>query len=203
MESQSIILFAALAIVKATVLVVVPVVMTTFIWSGLGRLVPAGFFQMPLIYTFSRVVGLGTGLALVYAHKGGAYYDLHLMFMPESPWNTTFWLFISERVNPLNFGPGAIYERLGGGGYNILFTMIMALLAIIFLMAIGSCLKAWRGVASWRAIAGATVVTVWMAYVTIYALSLMFWLMFILNSWTFLLLALIVQYYRHRSFGEH
>jgi len=203
MENQSVIVLTGLAIAKAAILTAIPVFATRVIWAGLGKLVPAGFFQMPIIYTFARIAGLGLGLALIYAHKGGAYYDLHIMFLPESPWNTTLWTFIYDRVNPLNFGPGAIYDRLGLSDRNVVFTEVVALLVILYLVAVGNCLKTWRGKDFWSSAIGVTVITVWMAYVSIYVLSLIFWLMFMLNSWTFLLLAFVVQFYRRRSVDTH
>jgi hypothetical protein len=49
-----------------------------------------------------------------------------------------------------------------------------------------------------RATLSVVVIMLSTAYLTIYGISLLFWLLFLFNSWTFLLLALALQYYRNR-----
>lgn len=200
MESESTLLFMVLTIAKAGILVAIPVILTNALWSGLTTLIPADFFQVPMVYTFARIVGIGFGFAMVYAHKGGAYYDLHVIFLPESPWNTSLVTFLTERVNPLSFDPAELFAALGFGNDDFAMTLVVIFLLTLFAITVVSCLKIWRGKDAMFSVLAVFAVTVWLAYLTIYALSLLFWLMFTLNYWAFLLLALIVQYYRRRSY---
>jgi hypothetical protein len=203
MESESGILFAVLVIAKVAVLVALPMVLTNLAWAGMKPLIPTDFFQVPIVYTFARVVGLSLGFALIYTQKGGAYYDLHTIFLPESPWNTTIGVFLTERVNPFNFGPGEIYARLGYSGNDALLSVAMTVMALLLAVALVSCLRIWRGKEAWSAVIVVIGTALWLTYMTIYTLSLIFWLMFVLNYWAFLLLAIIVQYYHRRTNGEH
>ncbi|NQW01878.1 MAG: hypothetical protein HQ483_19390 [Rhodospirillales bacterium] len=203
MEDHNLILLTALAVAKGAALLAIPLVLTSFLWRGVTWLAPTGFAEVPIVYTFARFVGLSLGFALIYAHNGGLYFDMHRMFLPDSVWNTTFQEFLVDRVNPLHFGPDKIINHLGLEGANLLFSLMIALLALILAVAIGSCFRIWWGLEALRAALAAIGISLWLGYMTIYTMSLLFWLIYLFNFWTFLLLALVVQYYRRRSFASH
>ena len=137
-------------------------------------------------------------MVIVHVHQDVPYHDLHAIFLPDSPWNISVWEFLSERVNPINNGPVAVIARLAEDGTGLL-AWIVGLLGLLFLVPIGYSWKTWRYGLAGRATVCAAVIVVWVAYLTLYAVSLLFWLLFVLNSWTFLLLAAVLHYYRRRE----
>jgi|ETN02SMinimDraft_2_1059926.scaffolds.fasta_scaffold113208_1 hypothetical protein len=198
MAEDSALVLVVLAILKVAALLIGPIVATDLLWSGLGRLAPAGFFAVPLAHALSKWVGLGLGMVLIYVHQDARYHDLHLIFLADSPWNVSFFEFLSERVNPVNYGPVEVVRQLGDQNAGAL-RWISTALAVLFTASVAASYKfrPWT-----KALTGAvcsTVIVLWIAYLTIYAISLLFWLLFLLNSWTFLLLAGVVHYYRRRE----
>jgi hypothetical protein len=186
----------AIVVLKAVALVALPLVVVGLIWSAVKRLAPDGFIAVPLIYTVARVVGVGLGLMLIYAHQDERNFDLHEIFVPDGPWNISFAEFLLVRVNPLNYGPVAFIDKLGEARDIPLIGL--AALAALSLLAIGWAWKIWKPMPAARASLAVMIVVLTMACLTIYSVSLLFWLLFLFNSWTFLLFALVLQYYRNR-----
>src|SRR5689334_5680205 len=89
----------------------------------LHRLIFPDFFEVPLVKTVANWSGIALGLLLMYARFDTGYFDMHQLFVPESPWNLTLWQFLAERVNPLNYGFGrlAVYPAglPGAGGFVV------------------------------------------------------------------------------------
>lgn len=186
----------AIVVLKAVALVALPLAGISLIWSVLRRLAPVGFFAVPLIYTVARVVGVGLGLILIYVHQDGRNFDLHQIFVPDGPWNISFAEFLLVRVNPLNYGPAAFIDKLGEARDIPLIGL--AALAALLLLAIGWAWKIWKPLPAARASLAVMIIVLTMACLMIYSVSLLFWLLFLFNSWTFLLFAIVLQYYRNR-----
>jgi len=187
----------AVVVLKAVVLVALPVVGAGLIWSALSRLAPNGFFAVPLIYTVARAAGVGLGLILIYVHQDNRNFDLHEIFVPDGPWNISFAEFLLVRVNPLDYGPTAFIDKLAEARDVLL--MGVALLTALLLVSVGWAWKIWKHMLAGRATLCVVIIVLSTAYLTIYGVSLLFWLLFLFNSWTFLLLALVLQYYRNRN----
>jgi hypothetical protein len=186
----------AVVILKALVLLALPVVCINLIWSGLRRLAPQGFFAMPLLYTVARFTGVGLGLILIFVHQDSRNFDLHEIFGPDGPWNISFTEFLLVRINPLQYGPIAFIGKFGEArGLPLLG---VATLTAILLLSIGWAWKTWKPRLAARATLSMVIIVLSMAYLTIYGVSLLFWILFLFNSWTFLLLAILLQYYRNR-----
>ena len=44
----------------------------------------------------AKLLGLTLGVVLVYARFDRRYFDIHALFLPESPWNLSLWQFLEE-----------------------------------------------------------------------------------------------------------
>ena len=185
-----------LAVVKAIALVALPVVSAGLIWSGLRKLAPKGFFAVPLVYTLARLVGVGLGAILIYSLQDSRNFDLHEIFVSDGPWNISFAEFLLVRVNPFEYGPFAFIDKLAAARDASILAAVA--LAGSFCFALVWTWKVWRGRSAVRAMFCVIVIVLATAYLTIYGISLLFWLLFLFNSWTFLLLALLLNYYRGR-----
>jgi hypothetical protein len=191
--------FAPIVVVllKAAALLVLPVVVINLIWFGLRRLAPGGFFAMPLLYTVPRLVGVGLGLILIFTHQDSRNFDLHEIFGPDGPWNITFAEFLLVRISPFQYGPmdftSASGETLG------LPVLGLAALMAALVGSVGWAWKTWQPMLAARATLSMVIIVLSMAYLTTYGVSLLFWMLFLFNSWTFLLLAILLQYYRNRN----
>jgi hypothetical protein len=187
----------AVVVLKAFLLLAVPVGGASLIWAALKRLAPDGLFAVPLIYTVARFVGVGLGLILIYVHQDSRNFDLHEIFVPDGPWNISFAEFLFVRVNPFGYGPIDFFDKLGGGRNAPLIGV--AFLTALLVLAVGWAWKIWKGMLAARATLSVVVIMLSTAYLTIYGVSLLFWLLFLFNSWTFLMLALALQHYRNRQ----
>ncbi len=186
----------AVIILKAVVLLALPMVVVNLIWTVLRRLAPDGFFAMPLIYTAARFVGVGLGLIFVFTHQDSRNFDLHEIFGPDGPWNISLAEFLLVRVNPFQYGPIAFIDKFEGArGLSLLSA---ALLTGMLLISVAWAWKTWKSRLAVRATLSIVIIVLTTAYLTIYGVSLLFWILFLFNSWTFLLLAILLQYYRNR-----
>ncbi len=187
----------AVVVLKAVLLLALPIVGAKLIWSALKFLAPDGFFAVPLVYTLARLVGVGLGCLLIYLHQDSRNFDLHEIFVADGPWNITIAEFLSVRVNPFAYGPIAFASKLGEA--RGLPLLIAAILMAVLMFSIGWSWKTWRRKFAGRAVICVVIIVPAMAYLTIYGISLLFWLLFLFNSWTFLLLALALHYFRKRQ----
>ena len=198
MDDQSVIVLAILKVSQIAGLMILPVVATSFVWLGLRRAAPRDFFAIPVVHTLAKWVGLGLGLVLISVHQSPRQHDLHVIFLPDSPWNISVGEFLLRHTNPINYGPVDVVIQLVKGDSGML-GWVVASLGVLLAVAIGYSWKIWPVKLAGRATLCIAVIVLWIAYVTIYGVSLLFWLLFLLNSWTFLLLAVVLYYYRQRN----
>jgi hypothetical protein len=71
-------------------------------------------------------------------------------------------------------------------------------LGLLTLVAAASFLV-WPPRDALRGAATVAIVAVLAAYLTVYAVCLLMWSLFLLNFWTFAVLAIVFQYYRNRQ----
>src|SRR5205085_2988475 len=90
------------------------------------RLIFPDFFEVPLVKTLANWFGIALGLLLMYARFDARYFDLHQLFLPDSPWNLTLWQFLAERVNPLNYGIGTLVDYPAGHPADNNFFVLLA-----------------------------------------------------------------------------
>lgn len=153
------------------------------------------FSAVPILGMLARLAGFAIGGLLLYADLDVSYFDLEMLFIPESRWNLTFSQFILERGNIFAYHPGPLVVALRSDPP-------LGLLAASFLAvassagAVISCLRLWPGRDGWRAIVACGATMAWTAWATVYFSCLTFWLLFKLNFWALALFALYYQYRR-------
>ena len=187
---------AAVVVLTSVGLVALPLVGASLIWSALKRLAPDGFFAVPPVHTMARFVGVGLGLISIIVQQDSRNFDLHAIFVPDGPWDISFAEFLLDRVNPIGYWPIAFLDELGKPR-DVPWIGIAVLMALL-LFSIGWAWKIWKPRLAGRATLCIVIIVLAVAYLTIYGISLLFWLLFLLNSWTFLLLFLALQYFRGR-----
>jgi len=163
---------------------------------ALERFGPSGFFEVPVVTGIARSLGVLVGLLLLSGHA--AAFDLRTLFGPDSPWNLTIWQFLAASANPLWTLDG-LAGQVTDHGIGVLYGALAVLIGILLLAALATTFAFWRGAAPWRAALSAVCLAIVTAYVTIYGISLLFWLLFLLNFWMLALLLVALQWYRNRA----
>ncbi|MBI3451894.1 MAG: hypothetical protein HY057_03510 [Rhodospirillales bacterium] len=198
MEQLSAVLATVLLIAKVLVVLAIPIVLAQ---SGLGllnRLARKEYFEIPALGNLSALFGVFFGLALIYANYDVRYYDFSELFLPESAWNISLWRFLAERANPFNYGVVPVFGRLFSDKAGPVF-MLLAFFSALLLGLIGFVShRVWRSDRPqvYRSLLCSLGIGAWVTYLTIYIVSLVFWLLYLLNFWTFLVLAGTFQLYR-------
>ena len=185
------------SVLQVALLLAIPIAIAEFGWIGIRRLAPDGFVQIPFLTGSAKLLGLAIGILLLASRYDRHYFDLHDLFGANSPWDLTLWQFLSERVNPLTSWPGALISRLESDGG--LLTYLLASAGILLLIVIAAPFLFFPPATALRAIACGLLIALVTAYLTLYAVSLLMWTLYLLNFWTFAVLAVVVQYYRYRA----
>jgi hypothetical protein len=163
------------------------------------RMLPRDFFEVPLVTTLAKLLGIAFGIALIYARFDRRYFDPHALFLPESPWNLSLWQFLGDRANPLNYGIGTLVDDPAGNVANATFLVLMSIVAALLLTAVAAPFLFWHGGMARRAALLSLVLAAFVAYLTIYAICLLLWSLYLLNFWTIALAGVLFQYYRGRA----
>jgi hypothetical protein len=154
------------------------------------------FGAVPILTTLSRLAGgLIAGL-LLYANLDRSYFDLEMLFIPESRWNIGFVQFITERANVFAYDLGPLFGLFATSAHWI---ELYALGLVFLLLTLGAtllCFRYWSGREAIRAAIACGGTVIWAAWITIYLVCLVFWALFHLNYWALLLMVLFVQYRR-------
>jgi hypothetical protein len=183
----------AASALEVAIVVAIPLALVELASVGLQQLAPAGFFKIPALVGPSKLLGLSAGLLLLYGRFGPEYFDLHRLFLPESPWNISLAQFLGERVDPFYYlapthlaehDPGVLKWTLGTAG----LLLLVAVASLVF----------WPPPAALRGAATVILVAALSAYITVYAVCALMWSLFLLNFWSFAVLAMLFQYYRNR-----
>ena len=163
------------------------------------RLIFPDFFEVPLVKTLANWFGVALGLLLMYARFDARYFDLHQLFLPESPWNLTLWQFLAERINPLNYGIGTLVDYPAGHPADHTFFVFLAVVAALMLATLAAPFLFWPAALARRVALYSLVLAGFAAYVTIYIVCLLLWSLYLLNFWAFALAGVMFQYYRMRA----
>ena len=162
---------------------------------AVDRVAPSGFFEVPAVLGVARVLGILVAALLL---SGRAeIFSLRLVFGPQSPWDLTIWQFLAASANPL-WSLDGLVETIAEHGVGVLSASLAVLILLSVLAVLVTPFAFWRGSAPWRAIAGGACVAIVTTYVTIYGVSLLFWLLFLFNFWILGLLLVLLQWYRSR-----
>ena len=165
----------------------------------LRRLIFPDFFEVPLVKTLANWSGIALGLLLMYARFDARYFDLHQLFVPESPWNLTLWQFLAERVNPLNYGIGTLVDYPAGHPADDKFLALLGVVGALLLATLAAPFLFWPAAFARRAALYSLVLAAFAAYLTIYLICLLLWSLYLLNFWAFALVGVMFQYYRMRA----
>jgi hypothetical protein len=190
---------AALAlIVKLVIVVGLPLVAERLAASLIHRAAPPDLRQVPIASGSARLLGLTLGVILVYDRYGGPGFEVPGLFVRGGPWDLSLWEFLAWRANPFDYGIGtlAAYFSHHDPGTT---APVGLLLAALTLATAATPFAMWPRPVAARAALFNLATAVLATYLTIYVVVLLFWLLYLLNFWTFALLVAIFQYYRSRT----
>jgi hypothetical protein len=187
------------AALELALVVALPIVAIKLAGRITQRMLPHDFFEVPLVTTLARLLGITLGVALLYARYDRRYFDPYSLFVPESPWNLSLWQFLGERANPLNYGVGTLVDNPAGNMGNDTFLILISIVAVLLLAAVAAPFRFWHGGMARRAAFLSLLQAAFVAYLTIYAICLLLWSLYLLNFWTIALAIVVFQYYRERA----
>lgn len=164
----------------------------------LEKLAHREFFQVPLFFMIAKLLGAGLGVAFVYEQYERHYYDLGRLFRPESPWNISAWQFLVERTNPIFYSPVTAASAATEQGMVPPLVLVGIFALVIGTMAIAA-FRLWNAADASRGIILTILFAIWIGYLILFGVSLVFWLLFWLNVWALLVVAIVVQHFRHRA----
>jgi len=193
-------LIAAVMIVGKLIIVLgIPLGVARLAAVVFDRTNPPDFPEVPLAGAMPRLLGLTLGLVLVYDRYGWRNFDLHSLFDIGGPWDLSLGEFLLQRANPLHYGLASLIDYFALSGVNSVSILVAFLLVALMLGAIMVPFAYWDARVARRVTLVNLACALVTAYLTIYVVVLLFWLLYLLNFWTFALLAAIFQYYRSRA----
>jgi hypothetical protein len=187
------------AVLEIALVVTLPIAAIKLAGRMKRRMLPHDFFEVPLVTALAKLLGIALGLALIYARFDRRYFDMHALFIPESPWNLSLWQFLGDRANPLNYGIRTLVDDPAGNLANATFLVIISIVAALLAAAVAAPFLFWHGAMARRAALLNLALAAFVAYLTIYAVCLLLWSLYLLNFWTIALAAVLFQYYRGRA----
>ena len=170
---------------------------TSLTLNLLDRLARREFFQVPLFFFLAKVLGCVIGVALLFEQYQRHYFDIARLFVPESPWNISVWQFLVARTNPFSYAPVASVSAGYTPGSTAVLVLLAAIAAALGLICIAA-FRVWPANHAWRSVGLTVGFALWFGYLILFGVSLFFWLLFWLNIWALLVVALLIQYLRHR-----
>lgn len=162
----------------------------------LDRFAPMGFFEVPIVIGVARLLGFLLAGLLLAAHADAI--NLKLAFGAQSPWDLTTWQFLTVSANPW-WSVNGLIGQIANHGIGALSGSLAASVGVLIVAVLLVPFAFWPPPASLHASLSAVCVAIITAYVTIYGVSLLFWLLFLLNFWMLVLLLVIFQWYRNRA----
>jgi hypothetical protein len=183
---------------EIALVVALPIAATKLAGRVTRRMLPDDFYEVPLVTGLAKLLGIALGVTLIYARFDRRYFDLHALFIPESPWNLSLWQFLGERANPLNYGIGTLVDDPAGNLATATFVVLISIVAALLVAAAAVPFVFWPQAMARRAALLSVLLAAFVAYLTIYVICLILWSLYLLNFWTIALAAVMFQYYRGR-----
>ena len=184
---------------EIALVVALPIAATKLAGRVTRRMLPDDFYEVPLVTGLAKLLGIALGVTLIYARFDRRYFDLHALFIPESPWNLSLWQFLGERANPLNYGIGTLVDDPAGNLATATFVVLISIVAVLLVAALAVPFVFWPRAMARRAALLSMLLAAFVAYLTIYVICLILWSLYLLNFWTIALAAVMFQYYRSRA----
>jgi hypothetical protein len=197
MTGASLILSRLLQLVLALAL---PIVLGEIGWGLIRWKGPAAFWRVPAVTMPAKLSGALLGVLLLATQYDSRIFDVHLLFGAGGPWDLSFWAFLTDRVNPLPYDYGRLFRPVLSGnffGWVAVGVIVWAGLTLCFMAtAIGFFWKDSSSVGAW---VSAVLISLLTAFLTVYFVFLALWTLHLLNFWSFAILIVLFQYYRHRT----
>lgn len=188
-----------LDVLEVAFVVALPVVALELGTLVLHRAAPMDYFRIPLVRTLPKLLGLTLGAWLLYMRYDWRFFDLHRLFAPESPWNLTLSQFLVERADPFLYGPWLLLGYLASNPIDPAFDLLALAVGVLAAASAAVPFLFWPRPIARRAALCSLGIGLLAAYVTAYAVCLLLWSLFLLNFWTFAVIGVLFQYYRHRA----
>jgi hypothetical protein len=186
------------AVLEIALVVTLPILATKLVGRITRRMLPRDYYEVPLVTGLAKLLGIALGVALIYTRFDRRYFDIHALFIPESPWNLSLWQFLAERANPLHYGIGTLVDDPAGNRATAAFGALFSVVAALLAAAVAAPFVFWPPATARRAVLLSMLLAAFVAYLTIYAICLVLWSLYLLNFWTIALAAVMFQYYRGR-----
>ena len=184
---------------EIALVVALPIAATKLAGRITRGMLPHDFYEVPLVTALAKLLGIALGVALIYARFDRHYFDLHALFIPESPWNLSLWQFLGDRANPLNYGMGTLVDDPAGNRATATFVVLISIVAALLVATVAVPFVFWPRAMARRAVLRSVLLAAFVAYLTIYVICLILWSLYLLNFWTIALVAVMFQYYRSRA----
>jgi hypothetical protein len=187
----------AALIIEVLFVVALPLLVERITASYIHRVAPPDLRQVPITSGPARLLGLTLGLVLVYDRYGGPGLAVPQLFVRSGPWDLTLWQFLTERANPFNYGAGTLAAFFAHHDASTTAPVAL-LLTVLTLATLLVPFAIWPAPLARRAALGNLGTALLGTYLTVYGVVLLFWLLYLLNFWTFAVLVAVFQYYRSR-----
>src|SRR5690349_19188069 len=130
-------------VVEIALVVALPIVAAKLAGRVTRRMLPHDYYEVPLVAWLARLLGVALGVALIYARFDRRYFDMHALFLPESPWNLSLWRFLAERANPLDYGIGTLVDNPAGNLGTATFLVLSGIVAALLSAAVAAPFLFW------------------------------------------------------------
>jgi hypothetical protein len=184
-----------LVLLQVILVLAIPIIIAEVTWAGLRFLAPDGFLRMPIFTASAKLLGLGVGILLLSSRYGRHYFDLHNIFGTDTAWDLSLRDFLALRANPFDYLAALVahldVDSLGLFGLGLIGLLLAIDLLLPFFY--------WPLPVAARAVAANLVIALMMAYLTVYFVCALMWTLYLLNFWTFAVVAIVFQYYRYRT----
>jgi hypothetical protein len=184
---------------EIALVVALPIAATKLAGRMTRRMLPHDFYEVPLVIALAKLLGIALGVALIYARFDRRYFDVHALFIPESPWNLSLWQFLGDRANPLHYGIGTLIDDPAGNRATATFVVLISIAAALLVAVVAVPFVFWPRATARRAVLLSVLLAAFVAYLTIYVICLILWSLYLLNFWIIALAAVMFQYYRSRA----
>src|SRR4029077_4415483 len=128
---------------EIALVVALPIAATKLAGRITSRMLPDDFYEVPLVTGLAKLLGIALGVTLIYARFDRRYFDLHALFIPESPWNLSLWQFLGDRANPFNYGIGTLVDDPAGNLATATFVVLISIVAALLVAVVAAPFVFW------------------------------------------------------------
>lgn len=181
--------------VRLAILVILPLLASGVMTFVLRRVRNAEFEALPVLTILANLTGLAAGLLLIAGSDLAPMFRLGMAFDKDGPWGISWYVLLSDRLNPAHYTPFGLYERLDAPGHGWFVGLLRWAPPIGLFLAAAIAIRAWGGREALRAIGAVLVLFAWATAMTVYIIAGGLWLLNVLNFWA-LAIVLLLLYFR-------